>query len=93
MEKEALGTVVSVSTQWWLKINTKSVRMGPMDGATFPHIIKVQYKVGDTTYTKRKWIGASSRPPIEGEFIRVRYQEDKPSKAKVLYGHSPPIGI
>ena len=29
----------------------------------------------------------------EGESIRVRYQEDKPSKAKVLYGHSPKIGI
>jgi len=93
MEKEVFGTVVSVSTQWWLKVNTKPVRMHAMDGATFPHIIKVQYKVGDTTYTKRKWIGASSRPPIEGESIRVRYHEDKPSKAKVLYGHSPKIGI
>ena len=83
MEKEIFGTVVSVSTQWWLKINTKSVRMGAMDGATFPHVIKVQYKVSDTTYTKRKWIGASSRPPMVGESVRVRYNESKPSKARL----------
>lgn len=93
MEKEVLGTVISVSTQWWFKVNTKTVRMGPMDGATFPHIIKVQYTVNGTTYTKRKWVGASTRPPIEGESVRVRYNEDKPSKAKVLYGHSTAIGI
>ena len=93
MEKEISGNVVSVSTQWWFKVNTKSVRMGPMDGATFPHIIKVQYTVDGTAYTKRKWIGASSRPPMVGETVRVRYHEEKPSKAKVLYGHSPQIGI
>ena len=93
MEKEVLGTVVSVSTQWWLKVNTKSVRKGPLDGATFPHIIKVQYTAGGTAYTRRKWVGASSRSPMEGEPVRVRYQEDKPSKAKILYGHSPAIGV
>ena len=42
MDKEIMGTVVSVKKQWWLKINTKAVRLGPLDGAIFPHVIKVQ---------------------------------------------------
>lgn len=31
---------------------------GALDGATFPHIIKAQYAIDGTTYTKRKGIGA-----------------------------------
>ena len=42
------GTVISVKTQWWLKVNTKAVRFGPLDGATFPHIVKVKYTVDGT---------------------------------------------
>ena len=42
MDKETIGTVLSVAKQWWLKVNTKPIRMGALDGATFPHIIKVQ---------------------------------------------------
>ena len=40
MDKETIGTVLSVAKQWWLKVNTKLIRMGALDGATFPHIIK-----------------------------------------------------
>ncbi len=45
MTKEVKGTVVSAARQWWLKINTKPVRLHAMDGATFPYILKVQYEV------------------------------------------------
>ena len=51
MDKETVGTVLSVAKQWWLKVNTKPIRMGALDGATFPHIIKVQYVVDGNTYT------------------------------------------
>ena len=51
MDKETIGTVLSVAKQWWLKVNTKPIRMGALDGATFPHIIKVQYVVDGNTYT------------------------------------------
>ena len=54
MDQETIGTVLSVAKQWWLKVNTKPIRMGALDGATFPHIIKVQYVVDENTYTKRK---------------------------------------
>ena len=43
MEKETMGTVISVTKQWWLKVNRKPARVHAMDGAAFPHIIKVKY--------------------------------------------------
>ena len=84
MDKETVGTVLSVAKQWWLKVNTKHIRMGTLDGATFPHIIKVQYTVGGDTYTKRKWIGAGKPVPAVGSKLTVLYCADKPSKAKIL---------
>ena len=84
MEKEAIGTVLSVARQWWLKVNTKPIRMGAMDGAAFPHIIKVQYVVDGSTYMKRKWLGAGKPVPAVGSNLTVRYCADKPSKAKIL---------
>ena len=38
MEKETTGTVISVTKQWWLKVNRKPVRTHAMDGAAF-HIL------------------------------------------------------
>ena len=84
MDKETMGTVVSVAKQWWLKVNTKPVRMGTMDGAIFPHIIKVQYVVDGNTYTKSKWIGACKAVPAVGSTLSVLYCSDKPSKARIL---------
>ena len=84
MDKETIGTVVSVAKQWWLKVNTKPVRMGALDGAAFPHIVKVQYVVDGTTYTKRKWIGAGQTVPAVGSELTVLYCSNKPGKAKIL---------
>lgn len=84
MNKETMGTVISVSKQWWLKINTKPVRTHSLDGATFPHIIKVQYVVGENTYVKRKWIGAGKPVPAIGSNLTVRYCAENPRKATVL---------
>lgn len=84
MDKETLGTVISVKKQWWLKINTKPVRRNALDGAIFPHIIKVQYTVDGKTYTKRKWIGANSQPPVAGSSVTVLYWGNNPKKAKIL---------
>lgn len=84
MEQEIDGYVVSVKKQWWLKINTKSFRKGPLDGAIFPHIIKVRYIVRDKEYTKKKWINAGKHTPCVGDTIKIVYDESKPSKAKIL---------
>ena len=61
MEKETTGTVISVTKQWWLKVNRKPVRTHAMDGAAFPHIIKVKYTIGVKDYTCQKWIGAGNK--------------------------------
>ena len=84
MDQETIGTVVSVAKQWWLKVNTKPIRMGTLDGATFPHIIKVQYIVNGNTYTKSKWIGAGNAVPAVGSKLTVLYCSTKPSKAQIL---------
>ena len=84
MDKETIGIVQAVAKQWWLKVNAKPIRMGTLDGATFPHIIKVRYVVDGNTYTKRKWIGAGKAVPAVGSKLTVLYCSTKPSKAKIL---------
>lgn len=37
----AKGTIKKVTKCWWIKVNTKSVRMHMLDGALFPHLMKV----------------------------------------------------
>ena len=85
MHKETMGTVISVAKQWWLKINTKPIRMHALDGAAFPHIIKVQYTVEGTEYVKRKWIGAGHSVPSVGSPVKVRYSAENPGKAEIVW--------
>lgn len=84
MYKETEGTVLSASRQWWLKVNTKAVRIHPLDGAVFPYIIKVRYTAEGREYTARKWIGAGQPVPAVGSTVKVSYRPDKPGKAKIL---------
>ena len=85
MNSEVMGTVISVARQWWMKVNTKPVRLHALDGATFPHIIKVSYTVDGKEYTKRKWIRAGNFVPCVGNSVTVLYSESNPAKAKVLF--------
>lgn len=82
--KETMGTVLSASRQWWLKVNTKPVRLGPLDGATFPYIIKVAYRIEGVEYIKRKWISPGRPVPAVGSSVKVLYCPEKPQKAKIL---------
>ena len=84
MTKETSGTVVSVARQWWLKVNTKPVRMGASDGAAFPHIIRVRYTVDGQEYYKRKWLGAGQYVPLVGTAVTVSYNAENPKKAKIM---------
>ena len=83
MEKETRGTIVSVAKQWWFKVNRKPVRMHALDGAPFPHVIKVKYVVDGKEYTCRKWVNTGAEAPNVGTSVKVLYREDKHSKAKV----------
>ena len=80
MKNRTLATVISVKKQWWLKVNTKSFRRGMFDGATFPHIVRVRFTVGDREIIKSKWLGASLTPPSVGDTVTVIYREDNPEK-------------
>lgn len=82
MKKESRGTVVSVSKQWWLKVNRKPVRLHPLDGAEFPHIVKVRYTAEGTAYTCRKWVGPGILPPHVGDAVTVSYEESRPSRGR-----------
>lgn len=84
MDKQTTGTVVSAAKQWWLKINSKPVRMIGTNGAIHPYVIKVTYSVDKKEYTKRKWINAGEPVPKVGSSVHVMYCSDKPSKAKIL---------
>lgn len=84
MDRETTGTVIAATKQWWLKVNTKPVRRHGTDGAIYPYVIKVVYDAGGTEYVKKKWIGAGKPVPGVGMAVKVVYDDNKPSKAKVL---------
>ena len=79
------GTIISAKKQWWLKVNKKAFRMGPLDGAAFPYIIKVRYAVDGIEYTKSKWIGTDCPVPVEGDTVQLAYEEGRPDKVKIVY--------
>lgn len=84
MVQETIGAVVAVYRQWWLKINRKPVRRHAMDGAEFPHVVKVRYIVEGKVYFVRKWLRAGEAVPVVGTPVAVLYDGEKPSKAKVF---------
>ena len=84
LNKETTGVVMEAKKQWWLKVNTKPIRMHAMDGATFPYIIRVKYTVEGKEYMRRKWIHAGHPVPAVGNTVRVAYCADKPQRSKVL---------
>ncbi len=79
------ATVISVKRMWWLKVNTKAVRKNAMDGAVFPHVMKVSYKVDGFPYTKNKWISAGKPVPEVGSQVEIIYSEDNPKKVQILW--------
>ena len=83
MEKKTIGTVISVKKQWWLKVNTKPIRLHAFDGATFPHIITVKFVADGQEYTKKKWVRASQQCPALNATVTVIYREDQPAKCRV----------
>ncbi len=85
MQKMTTGTVISVKKQWWLKVNTKAVRMGALDGAIFPHVLKVRYMVDGEEYIKRKWILTQKTLPSEGDTVQVIYDDLNPKKIKLNF--------
>lgn len=85
MMLKTVGTVAAITRQWWCKINTKAIRMGTMDGAVFPHIVRVAYTVNGKTYVRRTWVRAGAAIPHVNDAVTVFYDEDKPVRAKLSF--------
>ena len=83
MDEQTTGTVIAVSKLWWLKVNSKPARTHALDGASFPHVVKVAYCAGGREYVKRKWVGAGQPVPSVGSEVPVAYSAGKPSKAAI----------
>ena len=79
------GIIQKVAKCWWIKINTKPVRMHALDGAIFPHIMTFTYEVNGIQYKKRKYIGLRSDAIGIFENVDVYYDKDKPSKCAVKF--------
>ena len=81
--EKTLGTVTQVKTCRWLKVNTKPVRRGPMDGAAFPHIFCFTYTVGERTYRGKRYVHWNKRCPQPGETVTVYFEKENPAKHAV----------
>ena len=86
VQKRTRGTIVSARKQWWLKINTKAFRTGPLDRAKFPYVVRVQYEVDGISFCKTKWIGTAYPVPKVGDRVELVYDEAKPGKVQIVYG-------
>ena len=77
------GIIQKVTKCWWIKVNTKPVRIRALDGVIFPHIMTVTYDVDGVQYKKRKYIGL--RSDTIGIFgnVDVYYDKNKPSRCAI----------
>ena len=81
---ETKGIVYKVSTCYWLKINTKSVRTNASDGAVYPHIIHFTYTADDKEYHGKRYVQWNKRCPYKDEIITVYYESEKPDNYAVI---------
>ena len=84
MDKQTTGTVAAATKLWWLKINSKPIRMTAADGAVYPHVVRVAYSVDGKEYTVRKWIHPGHPVPAVGSRVPVSYCAERPNKAKLV---------
>ena len=77
------GTVTNIQKCWWIKIDTKPIRMHALDGARFPHIIAYEYNVSGKKYCGKQMISAYAPCPKINESIQVFYDPSHPEKSAV----------
>jgi len=82
--EQVRATVTKVHTCWYIKVNTKAVRIGPMDGAAFPHVISFRYLADGVEYTGKRWVSWNLRCPCEGSQVTVCYDRERPERYAVM---------
>jgi len=75
-----VGIIIKVNKLWWIKINRKMLRKSPLDGATFPCLVKVKYKINNKIYEKTKIVHWENENINIGDKVIVTCSENKPSK-------------
>ncbi len=80
------GIITEVKTLWFLKVNTKAFRKGPLDGAAFPHRIVFRYTAGGKDHTGSRVLPPSENAPTVGEPITVFYDPDEPEHCAIQGG-------
>lgn len=73
------GKIIKVNKLWWLKINKKIFRTTPVDGATYPYIVRIEYNVNDKKYEKSKFIYWGNEGVNVGDIVVVAYEQSNPS--------------
>ncbi|MBR5506450.1 MAG: hypothetical protein IKV88_00190 [Clostridia bacterium] len=79
------GTIQKVTKCWWIKINTKPVRLHALDGAIFPHIMTFTYEVDGVRYKKRKYIGLMADAISICGDVDVYYDKNRPSRCAIKF--------
>lgn len=74
------GKIIKTNKLWWLKINKKSFRTTPLDGATFPYKVKIEYSVNNKKYRKSKIIYWGNDSVNVEDSVVVTYKENNPLK-------------
>lgn len=74
------GRIIKINKLWWIKINKKNFRTSPLDGATFPYKVRIEYTVNDRKYERSKFIYWSNDSVNIGDSVIVTYKQNNPLK-------------
>jgi ribosomal protein S8 len=74
------GRIIKINKLWWIKINKKKFRTAPLDGATFPYKVRIEYTVNDRKYERSKFIYWSNDSVNIGDSVIVTYEQNNPLK-------------
>ena len=83
-ENQVIGKVIKIKKLWWLKINKKPIRVTPLDGATFPLSLQVNYNVDGNEYIGKKIVSWNEKDIQVNQEVLVTYNVDKPQKIIAL---------
>ncbi len=70
------GIIIKAIKLWMIKINTKAFRKGPLDGATFPYLVKIKYE----NYVKTKLVYVGNKTIKVGDEVTIYYNSNKPGR-------------
>lgn len=84
-DHKTAGKIALVTTCWWIKVNTKPMRLHTFDGARFPHIIYFTYAVDGKDYRGISCVGYLLKCPYAGEDITVYYDKSDPTRYVVRF--------